>query len=334
MLIISSFFISFILKKNDMTQSIEIYDAFDTYSEITVISDKDAEDILIKCRDYLKEKDMRWSVTKPESEISALNYNAGKCPVSLSPDTIDILEKSLEYSSLTNGAFDITIRPICDIWDNAEKTGIIPTENEIKTVLPDIGYKYLSVNPQKLSAELKKSSAGVLLGAIAKGYATDEIRDILKKSDIDSALINLGGNIYAMGTQKNGTPWNIAIQDPKNSNGILGTLHVSDKAIVTSGSYIRYFENNGNIYHHIIDPKSGYPAKSGLLSVTIISSDATLADAISTSCFVMGFYESLALLDKTNVSGIFVTDDKKVYYSDNLENSFSHNNPEYQYILF
>ena len=309
MLVLSFIFLWWI---KPQTSTIYIYDVFDTYSEITINSGD--EKILSECSDYLHYLDRIWSTTREDSEINNLQKG-------LSPQTRDIIEKSIDYSKKTKGDFDITVGKSSKLWNDAINSKTLPTDEEIQTARETIGYTALS--------EGNLSNASLTLGAIAKGYASDRILEILKNSGIDSAMINLGGNIYALGTQGMGKPWNIGIQDPQNPDKTIGRLKIRDSAVVTSGNYIRYFDFNGTRYHHIINPHTGMPANSGLISVTIISPDATTADALSTASFTGGLEEGISLISEFGVMGIFITDDNNIYYSHEL--AFTPDNDDYTY---
>ena len=328
---ISIIFVVSLQLKQEETKTLQIYDVFDTYSELTIVSGKNSDKILQKCNLYLHEKDDKWSVTKPDSEISALNSAAGKSAVVLSEDTIDILDKSINSSLDTNGFFDITVGALTKLWDIGGENPRVPTNEEITQAIHETGFGLLTVDKENKTAELSKPGASVTLGAIAKGYATQGILDILKKEKVTSALLNLGGNIYVMGKREDGSAWNVGVQDPLDSNKLIGTLKVYDTGITTSGGYQRYFEEDGICYHHIINPYTGMPANSGLLSVTVISDDPVLADVLSTACFVIGYKESIALIREEGAKAIFVTDDNTVYYSSELKDFFEYDNPSYEY---
>ncbi len=330
MLAASIIFIFCTRQQKNEYQTLSIYDVFDTYSELSV-SGKNADKALEECNAYLHDVNSRWSATDPNSEISKLNAAAGVSPVTLSDDTVDILDKSVRYSMDTNGFFDVTIGALADLWDIDKAQ--IPSKEDIASAIHKTGFNLLEINKDAKTAELTKEGAAVTLGAVAKGYATKGILDILAKNNISSALVNLGGNTYALGMNGN-SAWNIGIQDPNNQSGTIGTLSVYDTAVITSGGYQRYFEKDGVRYHHIINPYTGSPANSGLLSVTIVNDDPILADALSTACFVIGYKESLSLLKDTDSKAVFVTDDNTVYFSTDLQDHFKYDNPSYEYKSF
>ncbi len=277
-----------------------------TVSTVTVY---DSESALSECIDYIRLADSRFSVTNPESEISRLNNGEN---IALSTDTEEILELSKKYADDT---FNPHAGELFSLWDEAIKSAVLPDDAEISKAKSDIGKK-------------------VNLGAIAKGYITDRLVEILDREKVDSALINLGGNIYAKGKKPNGKPWQIGVRTPDEPDSYVGIISAENLAVVTSGDYERYFDADGIRYHHIIDPKTGYPAKSGLRSVTIISDNATIADMLSTKCFILGFEASMPILDEFGVAAIFITDKNEVLYSAGLEDIFTFDNPSFSYKTF
>ncbi len=327
--VLSMLFLFVLSPKRQTEKTLQIYDIFDTYCEITILSDKNSDSILAECNQYLHEKDNQWSATRPESEISVLNSAAGTKSVSLSPDTLNVLDKALSASYYTSGYFDITVGAMINLW-NFGGAPKIPEDSEITEAIHNVGYKLLELDKKSGTAYLTKKGTSVTLGGIAKGYATDEIVKLLKKKNVHSALINLGGNIYCMGRRQNNQAWQVGISDPLDQDKLLCTLTAYDTAVVTSGNYQRFFEADGVRYHHILNPFTGMPASNGLNSVTIISHDCTLADILSTACFVIGYNKSLPLIKEAKVLAIFATNDT-VYYSEGLESVISFNNTRYEY---
>lgn len=309
------------------TKTIRIYDAFDTYSEISA-SGKNAEKALEECREKLSEYHSLWNAEAPESEISRLNASAGLEAVNLCADTIDILKRAKLYNAETNGFFDVTVGAPAKLWSIPDAPRV-PSKEELAEVIHKIGFDVMDVGED--SAYLKKKGASVTLGAIAKGYATEKLVDILKKDKIRSALLNLGGNVYALGTAPEGKPWSIGIADPQNDGELIGKIAVSNKAVITSAGNYRFFEEDGIRYSHIINPYTASPANSGLLSVSIVSANPTEADVLSTACYVIGYANSLPLLKEYNADAIFVTDNGCVYYTDGLDGVFEYDNKSYEY---
>ncbi len=274
--------------------------------------------------DRLKTIENKMTVKLPDSELNLLNKMAGKGTVSLSRDTIYVLKKAKEFSQLSHGAFDATLGPIINTWGISTGKQRIPDDQEIRDLLLKVNYKDLIIDENKLEVKLERTGQSVDLGGIAKGYAGDEAIGIYKKHGIESAYINLGGNVVVLGNRSDGKPWKIGIQNPRDVNGkYIGIVEVSDKAVITSGDYQRYFEENGERYHHIFDPNTGYPAKSGLISATIITELSIDGDALSTAVFVLGLEKGMDLVESLeDVEGIFITDDKNIYVTSGLKNNF------------
>lgn len=185
-----------------------------------------------------------------------------------------------------------------------------------------------------MSVKLRNKGQAIDLGAIAKGYAGDEVKRILTNNGIDTAFVNLGGNVVTIGTKLDGSPWRIGIQNPLDERGShLAIIEIKDRAVVTSGNYERYFIEDGKKYHHIMNPKTGYPAEEGIISSTIVSDSSIDADALSTSLYVMGLEKGLSLIEKMeNVEAVIITDDNKVYITAGLKDSFKLTNPKFDLI--
>ena len=250
------------------------------------------------------------------SEIYSINNGSTE---TVSTDTENILKKALEVSAETNGAFDITISPVMDLWGFYGQQYTVPDTADLKNALKSVGYKNVFFNNGSLRL---MNNAQIDLGGIAKGCASDMVIEIFRNYGIKSALINLGGNVYALGRRTDGKPWRVAVTDPYNKSGYAATLETEDKAVITSGGYQRYFEEDGKTYHHIIDPGTGYPADNGVKSVTVISSDAARADALSTALFVMGKDKAEEFLKKhDDIDAVIITNDKTVYYTARLSDS-------------
>ena len=272
----------------------------------------DRPDVIIDdCFKYIKGLENELSRTVKSSEISLLNANGGG---NISDDTLYIIEKSLNYSRLTEGAFDITIGEVSALWDFTSGENIVPSETDIEKALASVGYENIEIGGGKVSL---KNGAQLDLGAIAKGYIGDKAAQFLKERGVTSAIINLGGNIVTIG-DNNGKPFRIGIQSPTAETGeYIGVLDLEDKTAVTSGAYQRFFVKDGIIYHHILDPKTGYPAQSDIASVTIVADNSTDADALSTSCYILGTERALELINSLDYAeAVIVTDSGEVLLSD------------------
>jgi thiamine biosynthesis lipoprotein len=266
------------------------------------------------------------------SEIIALNDASGKKEVKLSPDTFYVLEKGKQYSELFEGKFDITIGPVVKLWNIGTDYAAVPEKSKLEEALKLVDYNKLIINKENLTAKLEEEGMKVDLGAIAKGYAADEVARVLKENEVKHAIINLGGNIMTLGNNPNGSPWKIGIQDPFNPRGdFLGIISIEDQTVVTSGTYERYFEENGKKYHHILSPDTGYPVENNLYSVSIVTDNSIDGDGLSTTALLIGLEEGLKLIEGLeHVEAIFVTSDKKVYVSSGLKNDFKITKTEFK----
>ena len=323
LLIIILFIILFLPKNSERSRSLA--GVLGTVSNITVFDDSDKA--LNKCIDYIRTADMLLSSKNPESEIYNLNK---KRSYTLSPDTIELLKLAILYADKDN--FNPFLGSLINLWENCKNNNTLPQKEEI-ALLKASGYP-VSLEITNNTALFSNPLQQVDLGAIAKGYITDKLIKILDEEEVESALIYLGGNIYAKGKKPDQSPWRIGIQNPDDDSGYIGILSISDTAVITSGDYQRYFEINGEKYHHILDPKTGFPANSGLRSVTIVTKDALLGDTLSTKCFIEGFHQSKDILKEHGAYAIFITDENKVFYSKELEGSFEIKDFSYKYIAF
>ncbi len=298
----------------------------DTFMTVKIY-DKSDEKILDKVFNRLKEIEDLMSATIETSDVSKINENAGIKPVTVNEETYFVIKEAKKYAEISSGAYDPTIGPLVDLWDvksEEKERKAIPSDENINTKKSLINYKNLELLENN-QVFLSEKNMKINLGSIVKGYATDQVRDILIENKINSAIIDLGGNIFAYGTKANDTPWAIGLQNPLEYTGsYLGLLKISNKSIVTSGDYERYFEFKGKRYHHIIDTKTGYPVDNELRGVSIISDNSIDGDALSTTLFVLGLEEGIKLASKLNtVDVIFITKDNSVYVPSNLIDSFS-----------
>jgi len=283
---------------------------FDTVIKITLYDSKD-EKILNTCFDYCKEFENLVSRTVKSSDISMVNHANGQ-PVEVSDTTIELLKKGIKFGELTDGAFDITIAPLSELWDFKNNPGNIPSESEIIEALSHVNYKNIVIEGNTVT--LTDPEAAIDLGGIAKGYMADQLKEYLLNEGVTSAIINLGGNVLTIGAKPNGTSFNIGIQKPfDEQNETITSVQVKDSSVVTSGSYERYFEVNNTIYHHILNTDTGYPCDNELLSVTILSEESVDGDALSTTCFALGLEKGRKLIESLeDMDAIFVTDDYEI----------------------
>lgn len=302
-----------------------------TYCKVTIY-DKNDENILNKAFDRIEEFDKMLSINKENTEVDKLNEKSGVEKVKVNDDIYKLIDKSINYSKLTGGAFDVTIGPVVKLWNIGLDTARVPTKDEITKALPLIGYKNIELDSDSKTVYLKNKGMVLDFGAIAKGYIADEVAEVLRNSGVKKAIIDLGGNIYALGSNKEDKPWKIGIQDPDlERNEIIGYIYSSNKSVVTSGIYERFLEKDGVKYHHILSPFNGYPYDNEIMGVTIISDLSIDGDALSTSTFALGLNEGLKFINSVpNVEAIFITKDHKVYLTDGLKNNFSLTNQKYK----
>jgi thiamine biosynthesis lipoprotein len=270
-----------------------------TFVQLTVISDdeKQAEAAFKSVFEEFDQVNNLMSAHRDDSELSKVNRASGIKPVRVSPSLVDILEKSADYSRKTGGMFDVTIGPVLRLWGFYRNKGYLPSDKELHEAVSRVGWQNLSIDRKSSTVFLTGRGMALDLGAIAKGYAVDRAVERLKKIGIKNAMINAGGNLFAIGN-KDGTGWNIGIRHPEKDD-IFTTLHITNKAIATSGCYERFFDLAGKRYCHIIDAHTGLPINNGILSVTIIAPTATDADAMSTSVMLLGPEDGFLLLKKT-----------------------------------
>ena len=260
--------------------------AMNTVVSITAYGDRADEAVKASFKE-VKRIEALLSCHIENSEISKINKLAHIEKQKVSNETAKVLKKALWLCQKTGGAFDITLKPLSDLWNIKAEKPKIPTDEEIKNTLSIVGYENIEIDGNFVS--FKKKGVQIDLGGAAKGYCADRVKEVLKSHGIKNALIDLGGNIYALGKNEQGKNWRIGLQKPGGKRGEYFSIEeLSGKSAVSSGSYERYFEKNGKIYHHIMDRKTGYPSNSGLVSVTAISENSFEADMLSTAIFVMG----------------------------------------------
>ena len=299
---------------------------------------KKAEEALKTAEQEIYALEAMLSRTLEDSEVTALNEAAGEA-VEVSDTLCNLLEAAKDYCRLTGGAFDITIAPVCDAWGFTTEHAQIPTESVLEEKMALMDSQRISVEAQDGTGYASLGQGQKIdLGGSAKGSVSDLMEDLYREYDISSGTVSLGGNIYVKGTKEGGALWQVGIQDPKQpeTGALAGVVGLSDAFAVTSGGYQRFFEQDGKVYHHIIDPATGYPADSGLTSVTVIAKAAqehepdtvgvgTMCDALSTALFVMGeevaleFWRSSAL----EFELVLVTEDDRVVVTDGIAEQFT-----------
>jgi len=287
--------------------------------EQTVIGPR-ADTIAAQAATLLHQLERALTFFQPTSDIWKLNHSEGNA-VKIQKETATILRAALHYSKLSASAFDITAAPLTDLWRQHGKQQQIPTEDEIKHCLSLVGAHYLTVTDS--TAALDQQGCAVDLGGIAKGLAADACIDFYRTQGVHSAYVNLGGNVKALGGKSPTEPWSVGLQHPTQPRGTsFAALSITDESVVTSGSYERFTTVDGHRYHHIIDPRTGWPADSGLLSVTVVCENSMQADALSTAAFVLGLADAQHLLQSQPTQAVFVTDNGDVYITEGLRSRF------------
>jgi thiamine biosynthesis lipoprotein len=268
----------------------------------------------------------------------AINRQAGIAPVKVRADLILVLETALRYAELSGGAFDPTIGPLVKLWGIGTETERIPTDAEIAAALELVNFRDLIIDRNSGTAFLRRKGMEIDLGGIAKGYAADEAARIAREGRVRRGIIDLGGNILALGwrweKKKDSTPWRIGVQNPFSARGeSIGFLEVHDTSVVTSGVYERFFDNGGTRYHHILSTTNGYPVDNGLLAVTIVTERSMEADALSTAVFALGFERGKALIDSIpNAEAVFVFADRSVKITEGLSGIFTLTDNEFGFL--
>ena len=288
------------------------------------------EEVLTAVFDRMEELAGKITVDEPGSEVEAINQQAGIAPVAVSEDVYELLEAAYAYSEETRGSFDMTIGPLTELWhigfDDARK----PEQAEIDEALTLVDYRQVEFDEANQTVYLPKQGMRLDLGAIAKGYITDEVVKVLKEHEVDTAIVDLGGNVFVLGhsPRAENADWNVGVQDPFETRGeILGSIPVSNQTIVTSGIYERFLEVDGMQYHHLMDPETGYPFDNEIAGVSIISEKSIDGDGLSTGAFSDGLEAGLDYIEQIEgVEAIFVTKDRNVYVTDGLKKGFHLNN--------
>ncbi|WP_320127598.1 FAD:protein FMN transferase [uncultured Sphaerochaeta sp.] len=293
----------------------------DTVCKITIY-DNPSDEAFKAGFDKIRDIEAKMSLHKATSELEAVNAKAGIGMQQVSADTYAVVEEALKIAKLSGGAFDPTIGPLVQAWDIGGDNPRKPSQAEIDSLLPLIGYERVKMDPVTHSIGLEAPHMVLDLGGIAKGYVADEVAKVLALYKVKSAIINLGGNVLTVGKKPDGSPWKIGIQDPDlERGGYVMILSLVDQSLVTSGPYERFFKDvDGKIYHHILDTKTGYPVDSDFTSVSIITEKSFLADALSTSVFALGYEKGMALVNSLpGVEAVFFTKEKQILFSQGLK---------------
>lgn len=293
-------------------------------------SDGTAKDIMDMLSD-IENKYLSWRIEG--SDIANINENVSESePVMPSKWTYSYLENVLDLARESNGAFDPTLGRVSQLWNLESDNPYIPSKSELTELLLETGWEKISLGGGEV---FLKDGVQIDLGAVGKGIGCDEARKMLEETDADAAVVSVGGSILTYGKKPDGKSWKIGIANPRTEDGesYLGSLTIDGTcSISTSGDYEKYVIEDGVRYHHILDPKTGYPAESGLISVTIVCDDGWLSDGLSTACFVLGYEDSLPLLETYQAEAVFVTEDKEVIVTDGLKDMFTLTDSSYEQV--
>lgn len=290
----------------------------DTVVSVTVYSEADSQAI-DECLSLCAEYEKLFSRTDPESELYALNA-AGS--MSVSDELLELITTALYYCELSGGRFDISMGAVSDMYGFSSSSPSLPPAEDIEEKLSHTGYEKIIIDGSTVT--LTDPEAVIDLGAIAKGYIADRLGELLTEKGVESAIIDLGGNILCLGSKPDGSDFTVGIQYPyRSSSTTITAASLSSMSVVTSGVYQRYFEENGATYHHILDPETGYSINNGLISVSILSEKSVDCDALSTTVFALGLEEGMELVDSLEgVWAVFITEDMQVHYSEGFDEQF------------
>jgi thiamine biosynthesis lipoprotein len=295
--------------------------AMDTYMTVQVYGEnaKEAADAAVA---EIERLDALFSIGSEDSEITQLNENGETV---LSEETFSLIERAISFYKKTDGAFDLTVLPLMELWGFTSGDYHVPDEETLEETKALLGADEIALDKETNTATIKREGVRIDLGGIAKGYTSAKVTELLRDYGVTSALLNLGGNVQTLGKKTDGSLWSVAIQAPDGEN-LAGILHTADKAVITSGGYERYFEEDGTTYHHILDPQTGYPAQNGLVSVTIVTEDGTMADALSTALYVMGTEKAVAYLQEhakdDGFDAVLIAEDGSIYITQGLASDF------------
>ena len=293
---------------------------------VTIYDSKD-KNLLTECMNLCDKYEKVFSRTASDSELYQLNHRE-LAPVEgtentyqVSDDLAELVSEGLDYSELSKGAFDIAIEPLTSLWDFTAEDPQVPEDSLIQAALPKCDYHNISVDKDKNEITLKTDDTAIELGAIAKGYIADRLKDYLISRNVKSAIINLGGNVLCIGEKPDNSAFKIGIQKPfADRSETIAVMDIKDKSVVSSGIYERCFEQNGTLYHHLLNPETGYPYDNGLIAVTIISDKSVDGDALSTTCFALGLEDGMKLAESLDdVQAFFVTSDYEIHYTKDFQ---------------
>lgn len=289
-----------------MKQAEKVFYALGTLNKITAYGERAPEGVE-RAAARVFEIDAKMSAFREDSEITRISRSAGSGAVTVSAETFSLLRRAKDISKASGGAFDITLRPLTSLWEAGRAANRIPGDSEIAACKELVGCRDLLFEEKARAVGLRRRGQSIDLGGIAKGYAADEAAAALRESGIRHAMINLGGNLAAVGTRPDGSPWRVGIQHPAARRGeYFAALETSGGAVVTSGGYEQFFIQNGVRCHHILDPQTGRPAQSTVAGVTVVCGSSADADGLTTALFVLGPHRSSDLLARYGAEAVFV----------------------------
>lgn len=311
-----------------------------TYAMNTVIEQKwygeSADTVYTGMETKIREIESVLSLHLTQSEIAAINENAGVQPVEVSQRTFDLLQRAKELSEQSDGAFDITIAPVVELWGITSDHPHVPTDEELAQAMALMGLEDLVLDEEACTAYLTRPGMAIDLGGIAKGWTADQLREYARELGAERGYVSLGGNLMIIGERPDGDPFKFGLRDPQgDASTYLGTVTLEDGCtMATTGGYERYFEEDGIRYHHVLDPRTGYPADSDLLSVAVISKDGTLADYLSTTLFVQGLEAAKEAAGSEDYALVMVDQENNVWISGSLRGNFEphETDADYTYI--
>jgi thiamine biosynthesis lipoprotein len=290
------------------------------------------QDTLDAVFDRLRELHNRLSVNIPGSELDAVSAAAGRTAVHVSDDLFTVLKEALRYSALSDGLFDPTVGTLMKAWKMNTDQGHIPAPADIAQALGLVNWRDVVMDESARTIYVKRPGMSLDAGGVLKGYAADETARILRAKGVKSAMIDLGGNILAMGSKPDGSSWRIGLQNPDSERGIsFGTVEVVDKSVVTSGVYEHYFTQNGKRYHHIMDTRTGYPVENGLTAVTVVAQTSIIADGWDTTLLCMGPVRGLAIAKSLGLDAVLVGSDHKLHATDEMKKMLTITDPSFTY---
>lgn len=305
----------------DDTRAEQTIFAMDTTMTITAYGEK-AEEAVSEAVEEIERLDGLFSVTDPDSEIYKLNSEK---TASVSEDAYALIKAALNYSEKTDYILNPAVYPVVKAWGFTTGDYRIPDSSELSLLKGHIDPNKISLDDETMTVTITEPKLEIDLGSVAKGYTSAKISALFSEMGVESGILSLGGNVQTIGRKTDGSKWRVAIIDPETQTDYAGIIETEGKAVITSGNYQRYFEENGKLYHHIIDPSTCAPAESGLSSVTIVSENGTAADAYSTALFIMGEEKGAEFWrkNKTEFDAVFITDEGKIYITEGLENCFT-----------